>query len=36
MRRTDADVQIFKVAGMTCGRCVRTVTDAIREVVPVV
>lgn len=28
----EADVQSFKVTGMTCGHCVRAVTDAVRDV----
>lgn len=27
-------MQRFKVAGMSCGHCVRTITDAVRELDP--
>ncbi len=29
---TKAKMQSFKVSGMSCGHCVRTATDAIRDV----
>ena len=31
---SEADMQSFKVSGMTCGHCVRAVTDAIKDVDP--
>lgn len=32
VRNEETNVQSFKVTGMTCGHCVRAVTDAVRGV----
>ena len=34
MQETEDVMQSFKVTGMTCGHCVRAVTEAVRSVDP--